>query len=170
MKGAFGRPVDSHRGKSTHSPPFLLATFFGCGYFPWAPGTAGSLAALFIAIALHSWLNAGRLTFAVLIVLLLYPAIWSSTRTARILNTEDPGMVVIDEVLGQWLTLLGAAVLNWKTFLAAFLFFRLFDIWKPWPIRRLENLPEGSGIVTDDLAAGLYGAVVLSISGSLGFY
>jgi phosphatidylglycerophosphatase A len=78
--------------------------------------------------------------------------------------------VVIDEVLGQWLTLLGAATLNWKTFLAAFVLFRLFDIWKPWPIRRLENLAEGTGIVCDDLAAGVYGAVVLTISGSLGFY
>ena len=79
-------------------------------------------------------------------------------------------MVVVDEVLGQWLTLLGATTLNWKTFLAAFLLFRLFDIWKPWPIRRFENLPEGLGIVADDLAAGVYAAIVLLISGSLGLY
>lgn len=148
----------------------ILGTWFGCGYSPWGPGTAGSLAALLIAIALHTWLGAGRLAFGVLILLLLYPGIWAATHSARILNSEDPGVVVIDEVLGQWLTLLGAAALNWKTFLAAFLLFRLFDIWKPWPIRRLENLPEGIGIVADDLAAGVYGAVVLTISGSLGFY
>jgi phosphatidylglycerophosphatase A len=148
----------------------LLATWFGCGYFPWAPGTAGSLAALVIAFALHASLGAGRLTFAILILLFLYPAIWASTRAGRLLETADPRIVVVDEVLGQWLTLLGAAVLNWKTLLAAFLLFRLFDIWKPWPIRRLEDLPEGAGIVADDLAAGLYGALILSISGSLGFY
>jgi phosphatidylglycerophosphatase A len=148
----------------------MLATWFGCGYFPWGPGTAGSLAALLIAIALHSWFGVGRVTFAILIVLFLWPAIWASTRTARILNTEDPGLVVVDEVLGQWLTLLGAAAVNWKTFLAAFVLFRLFDIWKPWPVRRFENLPEGLGIVADDLAAGVYGAIVLSISGRLGFY
>lgn len=147
-----------------------LSTWFGCGYFPWGPGTAGSLAALLIAIALHTGFGAGRVTFALLILLLLWPAIWASTRTARILNTEDPGMVVVDEVLGQWLTLLGAAALNWKSFLAAFALFRLFDIWKPWPVRRLEALPEGLGIVADDLAAGVYGAIVLSISGRLGFY
>ena len=152
------------------SIPITLATFFGCGYFPWGPGTAGSLAALAIAIALHSWFHAGRLTFALLILLLLYPAIWASTRAARLLNTEDPGMVVIDEVLGQWLTLLGATTLNAKSFLAAFLLFRIFDIWKPWPIRRFEALPEGTGIVADDLAAGLLAAVVLLISGSLGLY
>jgi phosphatidylglycerophosphatase A len=128
------------------------------------------LAAVLIAAGLHAWLGAGRITIAVLLVVFLFPGIWASTRTARILNTEDPGMVVIDEVLGQWLTLLGASTLNWKTFLAAFVLFRLFDIWKPWPIRRLENLPEGAGIVVDDLGAGLYGAIVLSASGSLGFY
>ncbi len=150
--------------------PLTLATWFGCGYFPWGPGTAGSLAALLIAIALLTWFGSGRLTFAILILILLYPAIWSSTQTARILNTEDPGLVVIDEVLGQWLTLLGATTLNWKTFLAAFLLFRVFDIWKPWPIRRFENLPEGLGIVADDLAAGVYAAIVLLISGSLGLY
>jgi phosphatidylglycerophosphatase A len=150
--------------------PLTLATWFGTGHFPWGPGTAGSLTALLIAIALHAWFGAGRLTFAVLILILLYPAIWASTHTARILDTEDPGLIVIDEVLGQWLTLLGATTLNWKTFLAAFLLFRLFDIWKPWPIRRFENLPAGLGIVADDLAAGACAAIVLLISGSLGLY
>ena len=148
----------------------ILTTWFGCGYFPWGPGTAGSLAAVSIAAALHSWFGVGRSGLAVLVLVFVLPGIWASTRTARILNTEDPGLVVVDEVLGQWLTLLGASTLNWKTFLAGFLLFRLFDIWKPWPIRRLENLPEGTGIVVDDLGAGAYGAIVLTISGSLGFY
>jgi phosphatidylglycerophosphatase A len=146
-----------------------LATWFGCGYWPWGPGTAGSLAAVLIAAALHAWLGAGRITIAALLIAFLLPAIWASTRTARVLETEDPSIVVVDEVLGQWLTLLGATALNWKTFLAGFLLFRLFDIWKPWPIRRLENLPEGTGIVVDDLGAGVYGAIVLAISGRLGF-
>jgi phosphatidylglycerophosphatase A len=110
------------------------------------------------------------MTLAVLVLIFLLPGIWASSRTARVLKIEDPSIVVVDEVLGQWLTLLGASTLNWKTFLAAFLLFRLFDIWKPWPIRRLENLPEGTGIVVDDLGAGVYGAIVLSISGSLGLY
>jgi phosphatidylglycerophosphatase A len=147
-----------------------LATWFGCGYFPWGPGTAGSLAAVFIAYALHRWMGAGRIPLVGLALVFLMPAIWAATRTARLLNREDPGMVVVDEVLGQWLTLLGAATFNWKTFLAGFLLFRLFDIWKPWPVRQFEKLPEGVGIVADDLAAGAYGAIVLSISGRLGFY
>lgn len=147
-----------------------LSTWFGCGYWPWGPGTAGSLAAVLIAAALHTWLGANRITIAALLLIFLLPGIWASTRTARLWQTEDPGKVVVDEVLGQWLTLLGASTLNWKTFTAGFLLFRLFDIWKPWPIRRLENLPEGTGIVVDDLGAGLYGAIVLAISGSLGLY
>jgi len=78
--------------------------------------------------------------------------------------------VVIDEVLGQWLTLAGAAALNWKSWLAAFLLFRLFDIWKPFPVRQLEALPGGWGIVADDLMAGLYGALVLFAAGCFNLY
>ena len=147
-----------------------LATWFGAGYWPWGPGTAGSLAAVLIAAGLHTWFGSGRITIAILLLAFLLPGIWASTQAARIWNTEDPSKVVVDEVLGQWLTLLGASTLNWKSFLIGFILFRLFDIWKPWPIRRLENLPEGTGIVVDDLGAGLYGAIVLSVSGSLGFY
>lgn len=147
-----------------------LATWFGCGYFPWGPGTAGSLAALAIAFLLHSTLGLGRLTFLALILVLLLPAVWASTHTARALLKEDPGMVVVDEVLGQWVTLLGAVVLNWKSFLAAFLLFRILDIWKPWPVRRFEELPEGTGIVADDLAAGVYGALILYIGGKFKVY
>ncbi len=86
------------------------------------------------------------------------------------MNQKDPGRVVIDEVLGQWLTLLGAAALNWKAFLAGFILFRIFDIWKPWPVRNFEKLPEGIGIVADDLAAGVCGALILYIGGKFGFY
>lgn len=147
-----------------------LATWFGCGYWPWGPGTAGSLAAILIAIALHRYLVAGRLTLCALTLLLLVPAVWASTRTARLLNKQDPRLVVIDEVLGQWVTLLGATAFVWKSLLAGFLLFRLFDIWKPFPIRRLEKLPEGAGIVADDIAAGLYGALILYIGGTLKLY
>lgn len=150
--------------------PVLLATWFGCGYFPWGPGTIGSLAALAIAVVLHWYLQSGRLTMLLLTALLLLPGIWAATRTARLLGKKDPGIVVVDEVLGQWITLAGATVWNTKGLLAGFLLFRLFDIWKPWPVRRLERLPEGIGIVADDLAAGVYGALILYIGGSAGLY
>jgi phosphatidylglycerophosphatase A len=147
-----------------------LATWFGCGYFPWGPGTVGSLAALAIALLLHATLGLGRLTFLMLILVLLLPAIWASTETARIVDKNDPGLVVVDEVLGQWVTLLGAIVLNWKSFVAAFVLFRILDIWKPWPVRRFERLPQGTGIVADDLAAGIYGALILYVGGKFKFY
>ena len=148
----------------------LLATWFGCGYWPWGPGTAGSLTAVLIAAALNFFLMPSRVFLIGLVIVFLPPAIWASTRAERLLNRKDPGNVVIDEVLGQWLTLAGATVLNWKTFLAGFILFRVFDIWKPWPVRQFEKLPEGTGIVADDLAAGVYGALILYIGGRFGLY
>jgi phosphatidylglycerophosphatase A len=123
-----------------------------------------------MAAAANYYLGSGRITFLIAIALLLGPGIWAATQTARLAKREDPGLVVVDEVLGQWVTLLGATALNWKAFLAAFLLFRLFDIWKPWPVRRLEDLPEGTGIVVDDLGAGVYAAIILYIGGSLKLY
>jgi phosphatidylglycerophosphatase A len=147
-----------------------IATWFGCGYFPWGPGTIGALAGLLIAVALHFYLGAGRLALLIATLVLLAPAIWASTNTARIVAKTDPGIVVVDEVLGQWTTLLGAAAFNWKALLAGFILFRVFDIWKPWPVREFEKLPGGTGIVADDLAAGIYGALILYIGGRFRLY
>lgn len=147
-----------------------LATWFGCGDWPWGPGTVGSLAALGIAILLHTYFGTGRLTLLVLCAIGILPAIWASTRASRLMNNPDPGRVVIDEVLGQWVALLGASVFVWKSFAAAFVLFRVFDIWKPWPVHLLEKLPEGVGIVADDIAAGLYAALILYIGGALRLY
>jgi len=144
-----------------------IATWFGCGYFPIAPGTVGSLAGVLMAAAAHYYFGSGRLTFLLATCVLTGPAIWAATQTARMVKREDPGLVVVDEVLGQWVTLLGATTLNWKTFIAAFFLFRAFDIWKPWPVYKLEDLPEGTGIVMDDLAAGVYAAIILYIAGLL---
>lgn len=148
----------------------VLATWFGCGYFPWGPGTVGSLAAVAIAALLHVYLGVGRPALLVLVLVLLAPAIWASTQAEHLVKRTDPQIVVIDEVLGQWVTLLGATTLAWKSFLAAFVLFRVFDIWKPWPVRTFEKLPGGVGIVTDDLAAGLYGALIVYIGGALNLY
>ena len=148
----------------------LLATWFGCGYFPWGPGTVGSLAAVLLAALLHTYLHAGRGTLFLLIAALLAPGIWAATRTAHLVGKKDPGLVVVDEVLGQWVTYLGAGIWTPKVFLAGFLLFRLFDIWKPWPIRKLEKLPEGTGIITDDLAAGIYAALILYLGGIFRLY
>jgi phosphatidylglycerophosphatase A len=123
-----------------------------------------------MAAAAHYYFAAGRLTFLVATLILLFPAIWSATETARLLKRADPGMVVVDEVLGVWVTLLGTTALNWKSFTAAFVLFRVFDIWKPWPVRKFEDLPDGTGIVADDLAAGVYAAIMVYIGGLLNLY
>jgi phosphatidylglycerophosphatase A len=139
----------------------VLATWFGCGLFPVAPGTVASLAALGIAWGLHGALGWRPSSFAVLALALLGPAIWAAGVTARQSGSLDPGKVVIDEVVGQWVALAGAIELDWKSWLAAFLLFRAFDIGKPFPVRQLERLHGGSGIVADDVGAGLYAALVL---------
>jgi phosphatidylglycerophosphatase A len=139
-----------------------IATWFGCGFAPVAPGTVASLAAIALALlAARSGIAAGWM-FAVLAVLTTPVAIWAAARAARALGEKDPRQVVVDEVLGQWVALGASPALGWKQVAAAFVLFRLFDIWKPWPVRRLEQLPEGTGIVMDDLAAGVYAAVVLA--------
>ncbi len=148
----------------------LLATWFYAGYCPVAPGTAGSLAALVIAILLHSYVGLAPWHFAVLAALLFLPAVHASTITAKAAGIKDPRFVVVDEVIGQWITLAGAASLNWKSYLLAFVLFRLFDIWKPAPIRQLEALPGGWGINADDALAGVYGALVLWLAARFRLY
>jgi phosphatidylglycerophosphatase A len=143
---------------------FLFATFLGCGRSPFAPGTVGSLAAVLIAWPL-SRIGFGPWHFLVLTLVLLYPAIRSADIVADNTGRKDPQIVVIDEVLGQWLTLVGAARFSWLTFALAFALFRLFDIWKPPPIRRIEHIAGGAGIVLDDMMAGVYGALVLFVVG-----
>jgi len=152
------------------STAWTVATWFGAGFFPWGPGTAGSLGAILIAVAIQHWLHPAPWLYAALALVLTPPSIWASTITAREAGRKDPGIVVVDEVLGQWLTLAGATHLNWKAFLAAFLVFRALDILKPYPARRFEKLPEGAGIVADDLMAGLYGALVLRLAGWFNLY
>jgi phosphatidylglycerophosphatase A len=138
-----------------------VAIWFGCGRSPAGPGTAGSLAAALIAWALGHWAAWPPWTIALLGVALILPGIWAATVTARSEGKKDPGIVVVDEVVGQWITFAGATAVHWPSVLAAFLLFRIFDIWKPPPVRQLERLPEGIGIVADDAFAGVYGAIVL---------
>jgi phosphatidylglycerophosphatase A len=145
-------------------PAWAFATGLGGGYSPFAPGTVGSLEALLIAWPL-AWLGFGRIHFLLLPFVMLYPAIRSATTVARESGRKDPQIVVIDEVLGQWLTLAGAARFDFLNFALAFGLFRLFDIWKPFPIRRIERIPRGAGIVLDDMMAGVYGALVLFLVG-----
>ena len=143
----------------------LISTWFGCGRSPVAPGTVGSAAAIAIAIAIERFAALPPPWFAAFAALLLAPAIWAAGVSARAANLKDPQFVVVDEVIGQWIALAGAPDLNWKSYLAAFALFRLFDIWKPAPARQLERLPGGLGINADDVMAGIYAALVLFVAG-----
>jgi phosphatidylglycerophosphatase A len=135
----------------------LLATGFGSGYSPVVPGTAGSLVGLLLFLPLHG-LPWPALASAVL--LLVGVAIVSAGHVARLVGTEDPGIVVIDEVAGMWVSLLFLPLTPF-TALAGFVLFRILDVVKPFPARRFEDLPGGFGIVCDDLMAGAYANLLL---------
>lgn len=138
---------------------FAVATFFGVGRLKPGPGTWGSVAALHLWAAAEWAFHPSRAAMAGMLVagiaLTLIFGIPAATIAARESGLEDPGFVVVDEVAGQWIALLGCPF-NWPHALIALLLFRAFDITKPFPARQLERLPAGWGIVFDDVAAGLY--------------
>jgi phosphatidylglycerophosphatase A len=142
----------------------LLATFFGVGRLRPGPGTWGSaITVLLWAVLAYGLIPSLRTPVAIaLAVLVTLVGIPAATRVVRASGLKDPQFVVIDEVAGQLVTLI-AVPLSWKTFLAGFILFRGFDIVKPPPVRQLERLPEGTGIVLDDVAAGLYSLIVMHL-------
>ena len=142
----------------------LVATFFGAGRLKPGPGTWGSVATVSIWWFASSHIPAANRTWATIVAAAVVTLIGipAATRVARAAGVEDPQFVVIDEVAGQLVTLI-AVPLAWKTFLCGLILFRVFDILKPFPIRRLERLPEGTGIVVDDLGAGLYALAVMHL-------
>ena len=137
---------------------WAIATFFGAGLLRPGPGTYGSAAALLLwyaaahAFHLAAALLAASTAAAALAATLI--GVRAATIVARESRRPDPGFVVIDEVAGQWIALISIRP-DWSHAALALLLFRLFDIWKPWPIRRLERLPAGAGIMLDDVAAGI---------------
>ena len=140
----------------------LIATFFGAGRMRPGPGSWGSAAAVLLWWLLASqipphWQPGAAICLAALAVSAGIPA---ATRVARASGLKDPQFVVIDEVAGQLIALIAVPV-SWKSLLLGFILFRGFDIVKPPPVRNLENLPQGTGIVLDDVAAGLYALAVM---------
>ena len=179
--------------RRTASDYFALAiATCGVGYLPIAPGTIGSLVGVGLYLAAWGALyqifeaNAarGRLNLLyvfmpqlaamlLLIFIVSMTGIWAATRAEKATQKKDPSIVVIDEVAGQMIALLSGPfwIQTWWSIASAFVLFRLFDIWKPYPIRRLEALESGLGIMADDLLAGVYALIVnsLLISGYLLF-
>ena len=161
----------------------LAVATCGVGFIPIAPGTWGSAVGvvLYLGLRAFGWRPAGQspetvaLMSAHLTTLLLVAVVvvslagtWAATRCERLLRRKDPGAVVVDEVAGQLITFLfvpwGAG--PWAV-LAGFLAFRLFDIWKPYPINRLEALESGLGVMADDVLAGAYAAALMSLLTSI---
>jgi phosphatidylglycerophosphatase A len=138
-----------------------LATCFGIGDLPKAPGTWASLVALPFAWLIQSALGMFALLAASLIV--FFVGWWASSVYVAWIGAEDPAPVVIDEIAGQWLTLVLADPQRWWLWLLGFAVFRLFDIVKPWPVSWADrNVTGGLGVMLDDILAGLYGLVVLA--------
>ena len=144
---------------SLSDPSILLATWFGAGYLPKAPGTWGSLAALPFAWVIAEWSGGVGLAVAVLIVFGV--GLWASVGYLRLGGGEDPGPVVIDEVAGQWLTLVPFAP-DPLLYGLGFVFFRIADIIKPWPVSWADGHVKGPmGIRLDDVLAGIYAGAAL---------
>jgi phosphatidylglycerophosphatase A len=139
----------------------VLGTWFGAGLLPVMPGSWGSLAALPCAWVIRSLWGAAGLAIAAVII--FATGCWVAGMIARTSGATDPGAIVIDEVAAQWLVLLPAP-LDPLSYAAAFLLFRLFDIWKPWPVGWADRRVHGGfGIMLDDLLAAVYAVLVFSI-------
>ena len=154
----------------------------GVGYLPLAPGTWGSALGILLylifqtaSLRLDTFMQGRgmdfttRYTVHTISLVLLASVItlagtWAATRTESLMGRKDPGAVVIDEVAGQLITFIfvPASAAAWVT-ITGFILFRLFDIWKPYPVRRFERLEAGLGIMFDDVLAGIYAAIMLSL-------
>ena len=142
-------------------PATLLATWFGVGYLPKAPGTWGSLAALPFAWAISA--TGGPIALLIAAAVALALGIWAAERLERATQAKDPGHIVIDEVAGQWLTLVPFAP-DPLLYAIGFVLFRIADIFKPWPANWCDrNLSGGLGVMLDDIVAGAYAAIALTL-------
>jgi phosphatidylglycerophosphatase A len=141
----------------------LIATAGGAGFMPKAPGTAGALAGVLLYLLMET-LQAGA--YLPHVIILVFIAGVLAARQVETFWGHDSQRIVIDEVVGQWIAFcLIAGRQPVSSFLVAmgFVLFRLFDIWKPFPLRRLEQLPGGAGVMADDVGAGFYALVVLTL-------
>jgi len=151
--------TDTQRRALLSSPAGWLACGFGSGLAPVAQGTFGSLAAIL------PWLLLRQLSLPVnLLVIAIGFAIgvWACDVAGRALGVDDHRSLVWDEFIGQWIALLPALLAPWWAVVVGFILFRLFDVWKPWPIRWLDrHLKGGMGVMVDDVVAGLFAAILL---------
>lgn len=163
-------PFGKERASISDRVAYALATGLGAGFAPVAPGTFGALEGVAIYLGIRA-LNLGEssslFVFVILNVVLFGVGVWASSRSCEMTGAEDPGSIVIDEVSGQLIALTPLMLLPSISMVGlaiGFLLFRLFDIFKPYPIRKLERLHGGLGVMADDALAGVYAAGVLWLS------
>lgn len=143
----------------------VLAVWFGCGHFPKAPGTAGTVGAipLYLLLRPHGLVAVGLAAMIVTIV-----GVWAAGRVVDRTGLHDPQIVCIDEVAGVLVTWL-AAPPTWTGLIVGFVLFRLLDQFKPWPARAAERLPRGWGVMMDDIFAGAWGVVLMLAARKFGW-
>ena len=145
-------------------PAGWIALGFGSGLSPIAPGTAGSL------VALIPWLlvcGAGPIFYAIFLIATFALGVWACEWAVRKTHVDDPSFVVWDEFVGQWIALLPLVIVARSAWwiVAAFILFRLFDIWKPWPVSLADrDVGGGLGVMLDDVIAGAYAAIVVGVA------
>lgn len=151
----------SQRRALLSTPAGWLACGFGSGLAPVAQGTFGSLAAIL------PWLLLRQLSLplnALVIVIGFAIGVWACDVAGRALGVDDHRSLVWDEFVGQWIALLPALLAPWWAIVLGLVLFRLFDVWKPWPIRYLDqHLKGGFGVMVDDVIAGVFAAIVLKL-------
>ena len=137
-----------------------VSTFFGIGFIPFAPGTLTSIVIVLLYkyyLYRFSWP-----LYALILILLFFIGVYASTKYSTALNEKDPRKIVIDEALGQLLVLFRMSN-AWFPVLSCFVLFRIFDIAKPFPIKKIERLPTGWGIMLDDVVAAVYAGVIVNL-------
>jgi phosphatidylglycerophosphatase A len=154
---AEGRVPEAGAPRRADLLSIVVATGLGSGYSPFAPGTAGSAVGLLLFLPLH---EAPAMMQVAAVAILFVVGVVASARVARGLGIEDPGIVVVDEVVGMWTSLLFLPFTP-ATAVAGFVLFRIMDVFKPYPARQFESLPGGWGIMADDLMAGIYANLLL---------
>jgi phosphatidylglycerophosphatase A len=160
-------PIKKERITPGDRVAYAIATGLGAGFAPFAPGTVGALEGVAIYLAIHALqLGQSHPLLALIIInpVLFAAGVWASSRTCEVTGVEDPRSIVIDEVSGQLIALTPLVLLpsfSMPAVVIGFVLFRLFDIFKPYPIRKLEKLHGGLGVMADDALAGVYAAVLL---------
>ena len=138
----------------------IISTFFYLGYFPKIPGTIGTLGGLILYILLNNFFNFNVYSMCIFTLILIIVSIISSSYAIKVFNNNDPKEVVIDEVAGYFVSVLFLPF-DYNLIIIAFILFRLFDIYKPFLVKKLEDLKGGLGITLDDVGAGVLSIILI---------